>query len=350
MRRLYILMLTITIGLLVGACSRSSQVVDLPTFVPSITPTLIPTATDTPTITRTPTPTPTLTPTRTFTPTPTLTFTPSITPTSTLTWTPSNTPTSTPTPTYTPSPTPPVPTIYTFEAVQDPVLRGGAVTLRWDVDADSVIIEVLDKQTRVLNTIPVPPRGEEDFQVPRRVQDLVIFSMTARRGDATDTLDVPVSVICGVEWFFDDERVDNEGCPATGQASGIGRYQTFENGYMVYIPTQGRVYVLYDGEQSGAWVYHGLRGGNALAEDQPDEGRFAPQNEFVPIWEDTNAPNNDDWEDVIGWGILPAVQTNITIQQEQDSPAFYVGTGDGRLFRLIVSPQQSNRGTWQRLD
>ncbi len=110
----------VVIGLVVvgGMTLLRGQVEPTPTPVP--TPTLVPTLPPTPTPTPTPMPSPT----------PTTTPTPPPTPTAT----PSATPTATPPPTATPTATPPVITDWRGEYFDNPILGGGPVVVRNDVD------------------------------------------------------------------------------------------------------------------------------------------------------------------------------------------------------------------------
>ncbi|MEL6149235.1 MAG: hypothetical protein AAFR56_06390 [Chloroflexota bacterium] len=336
-----------------SACApQEPEVVELPTVavLPTLTPTLTPTITMTPTFT--PSVTDTLTPTltRTSTPTPTYTLTPSRTPTFTITPTATHTPTATSTPTDTRTPTSSVPEIRRFETAQTEVVRGGQVNLSWDVDADNVTLEVLNSQAIAIQSLSVPPTGQTTVTVPENLRDLVVFSLTGTRGSLTDTLDIPVVLLCNRDWFFSDNLLAGDlPCPAGPPVEGIGRYQNFQDGYMVYVPVVNRVYVLYNGTGAGAWVFYPRSFDSVNTPTGRASGEFAPQNEFLPIWVNEESPNNRDWEDEVGWGTANAVTATIYAQDTDGAVTFYLGTSTGLLFQMNPNPGRADIGTWRRL-
>ncbi len=234
-----------------------------------------------------------------------------------------------------------------FEAVPSSVLVGGQVVLNWETDADRVLLEVLDKQTNVQNIFVLPPRGEQVVSVPQDLRDLMIFSMTAQRGDTEDTLDRPVTLECRLDRFFNEARRPDVPCPVGEAISGIGTYQRFERGFMVYLPFARHVYVLYGSLTAGTWVYYGVESDNIIPPEPDNDNLYAPQNQFTATWLNTEALNGNDWEDEIGFGVNPAVQTTVYAQDEEGAPVFYIGTANGFLFRLRRDPNQANVGFWE---
>ncbi|MEM6284589.1 MAG: hypothetical protein AAF787_20535, partial [Chloroflexota bacterium] len=303
-----------------------------PTFTPSPTDTFTPTLTRTPTSTATPT----LVPSRT----PTFTITPTFTATATATNTPTDTPTATSS----------VPEIRQFDVAQEAIVRGGQVDLAWDVDADTVTLEVLNSQAISIQTLQLPRTGQTTITVPEGLRELVIFSMTGTRGTLTDTLDIPVVLTCNRDWFFNDSILGQQPpCPAGSPVEGVGRFQSFQDGYMIYVPVVNRVYVLYDGTSRGTWVFYPRSFDNVDSPTGRSEGEFLPQDEFLPIWVNRESPNGRDWEDEIGWATGNALATITSAQDEDGATNFYIGTATGVLFRFSLNPGRTDIGSWQRL-
>jgi hypothetical protein len=351
----------LAVGLLLAACAPTPNA-PLPTLAvlpPSRTPTPSPTITLTASPTRTLTPTPTATPTHTVTPSPTVTpsRTPTVTPsrTPTFTITPSETKTQTPsrTPTATLTPTEAVPSISRFEANPDSVVRGGQVTLVWEIDADSILVELQNKNQETLDAFTLqPPAGTRPVTLPAVIGDLAIFSLTARRGEEVVSIDLGVEVECEFPWFFDADRElanSRAACPLGVPITNNGAYQAFETGYMIYTPNFNRVYVLYAGVNGGSYVTQFPKRTNAPLPNSPPGNLFEPEAEFRGVWLDTDAPTTRDWEDEIGFGLTPEIQTPLQTQQERGTGALYIGTGTGFVFRLVTNPQQPDTGIWQKL-
>ena len=348
MKRLSLLLIAVL--WLTAACGGGNVAevpteVQIPTRTPTDTP---PPPTDTPLPTDTPFPTwtPTLTATHTLTPsdTPTSTLTPSDTPTPTasLTLTPSDTPT--PTATATPA----EPSIVRFEVTPERVEQGGDVQIRWDAIGDTVLVQILDGEARPLRAVSLDTSGERTITLPDGLQDLAILSLQARRGETVARQDRVLVVLCRFNWFFNVGDVSSVGCPEAAPITAIGRYQTFERGYMLYIPTTNQIYALYGGTASGTWVAYNNSGGGSLLDDPPDN-LFNAQNEFTYTWNNINAPTQRAWRQEIGYGTAPAVQAQVSVQDERNSRIFYMGTADGLLFRMEFYPQQLTVGTWRRV-
>lgn len=353
-------LLFIMLLMIITACGGQNTVGELPTLavLPSATFTPTPTFTQIPTFTPIPTntlrPTTTLTPTFTPSPTATVTSTPSltptasITPTATLTYTPSYTPSDTPTATAE------FPTITRLDALQSVINPGDMVTLRWISDSDFVTVEVQDEEGNTLASYELPPRGEQAIPTPSSVRDLVVFRMTAQRGSVIDVQSVAVDVDCGSQWFFDASRIEAGLCPDDNANAATGRYQQFERGYMIWVPTSGinRVYVLYNNIDGGPYETEALTSATKPLPALPD-GRVNPQNEFEGVWIETNAPTGNTWEFELGWGTANAEEITVTVQNQADSDVFFIGVGNGRVFRINPDGDGDDSlpsiGQWRRV-
>ncbi len=352
MKRIYPLLLLVS--LLLVACGPD-EVVELPTLavLPTLEPTTTPLPTATPTATftpsTTPTPTTTTTPTPTITGTPTATFTPSVTPTATLTYTPSNTPTNTATPTATFTATSEVPVISALSVEPSEAEPGDRVTLSWQADADTVMVDVQDQFGETLNSYSLPPRGSQAFIIPEDITQLIVYRMTASRNGVDTTQSVPVDVGCAGAWFFEAQGVvERNTCPDGDPSDAVGRVQVFEDGYMVWIPQRNRVYVLYGGNESGTFSAFQITSPTSVIPAAP-AGQFPPQQEFEGVWLEREDRAGRDWEDVIGYGTQPAQQYTVTLQEVNGNPNFYVDIGNIFLFKIQPGLGDNTFGAWDRV-
>ena len=331
------ILIVLTLTLIVTGCRPQAQVAELPTLavLPSLTSTVTQTRTPiptwTPTFTFTPPGTATFTPTSTFTPTMTSTVTPSLTPTFTLTYTPTVTATSTPLPTSE------LPGISRLEVVPDVIPPGGTVTLRWIADAERVILEIQDSQGTSLEAFDLPTRGERSITFPATLRGLVILKLTSFRGSVQSSRSAAVTILgCASTWFFDQNLIDDDICPSSAAASAEGRYQEFERGHMVWVPTNGinRVFILYGGSNNGDYVTEPEQDLDGSIGDPPNDDLEKPENQFEGVWADTTAPDGVSWQDKIGWGESDSDRYDIRVQYEEGSQIYYIGVGSEIIFRI----------------
>lgn len=344
-----------------AACSQNDgQVAELPTRVnlPTLTETLTATTTLTPTVTNTPTLTSTAsnTPTRTPTNTPTLTFTPAntATPTLTATATFTLTPTLTLTPEATLTPLPPQ--IITFTASATSVTAGTQITLSWQTDADTVVLQRLNAQSAVVETTSVIPNGQIPVTIPSD-GTLLYYRLVAQRGgqEAAQSIPINVTIPCSIAWFFGNQFVTNGACPLAVEVSGVGSYQPFQNGIMVLVTANGqnRVYGLNltNGQYA---VYNNLWDGTSTYTcpcGAPPTGYFAAQGVFGWAYNNTNGTTGAWYgPQGIGWATagIDNAQTHV-IQFEQNGTAFYLRIPGYGIVRMSGA-QTGTIGTWTRVN
>ena len=319
---------------------------DTPTETPSLT--LTASQTLTPSLTNTSSLTPSDTPTRTLTPSKTNTFTLTPTPSDTSTPVPSDTPsqTSTSTPTFTA--TIQGPTIISFGANMTSVIANTSITLAWVAQADGARLETLTSQGAVLQSFPVLPTGQFTVAVPGNLGRVVSYRFVAIRNGVEDSRTIAVSVACQFSWFFGDQYApQNAGC-ATTPITADGRYQSFENGLMLYVSANGLNHVY--GLQNTNALYIGYSNawdGSTLNNAGAPNGRFMPQEMFNWAYYNTLAPIGS-WNSAIGWGTANIVNAPRTIQWEVavgGSNPFYIDAPDGAIYRF----SGGDNGSWNRL-
>lgn len=312
----------VVVGVLLAACTPEEP---LPTLaaLPTATDTFTPTATFTPS--NTPTATPTATATNTFTPTATVTNTPTVTPTITNTPRPSPTPTNTLTLTPSATPTPPVtptaalPSIITFNANVTTAAPGAQAILRWEADADTATLELLNPQGVVLSSTIVPTLATQTVTLPT-VGNAAIYRLTATRGGNSTALSVTITLqpACPIAWFFTTTPPANIGCPAAQPISYNGSFQPFQSGafFRVQIPGLDRVCGMQNDLQQYACYPFTVFSGTPPA--TPPAGLLPPGADFAhPFY--TQLALGGLWYNVIGWGTAPELITAITTQLGADN-------------------------------
>lgn len=339
---LIVLLIVMMIAAACGPADDSADVLPTLAVLPSVTPSYTPTATFTPTLTPTATntdiPTATSTNTATSTATQTATSTPSQTPT------PTSSPTFTLTPTNTLTPTPGAPQIMSFGASTTTVAANSSIVLSWSAESDATRIDQLNQQGAIVQTFSVIPTGQLTVLVPGGSR-LVIYKLTAQRGGQEVTQSIPVTVQCPISWFFGDQFAPaNAACPTTVGAVGVGAFQSFERGFMIYVNANNlnRVYGLQT-QDSRYIEYTSGWDGTTITPSSPPGGFFGPEQMFNWVYFNTNAPVGS-WNGTIGWATGHIDTGNRTIQFEDATGAFYVDTPVG-VFRFSGGATP----TWARI-
>lgn len=340
----------------------AEELARLPTIAPSNTATSTPS--DTPVPSRTPLPTNTPIPTSTPI-TPTATRTPSPTPTSTGTPLPSSTPAPTITLTFTPFPTsgpqvatmPPsdVPRIVSFGADATSVPGGTGVTLSWQAQGASALIDQLDSAYNSVNTFDVPTSGQITVQVPDQgpqvTYQLVVTGLSGQ--EALQTLTIQVQSVCQTPWFFANPP-DDAGCPTGPETVITGKSQQFQQGYMINLTLNGQDlvygfnsvdnrYVAYNNQWDGTSTYSDASCGS------PGFGAQEPQDVFNWAFYNTLGTFGQwcNLETGIGWATLP-FNANISfrVQLSDEGTTFFI---DIPNYGIVRVSGEMPLGSWRRL-
>jgi hypothetical protein len=235
-----------------------------------------------------------------------------------------------------------------LEAEPTEISPGGQVQLRWQTDSEGVTLEIQDQQGQTVQTVSLPPYGEQTFTVPPNLQTLVVFKLSAQRGETPSARSVAVTINCGGLFFFGAGRVQDTICPSGVAESAVGRYQPFERGYMIYVPTRNinQVLVLYGTLTGGSFVLQPTNATAVTIATPSASNQFLPQNEFTGVWQLTTSPAGNTWQTEVGYGLRNAESTTVTLQNEDGNSAYYVGMSNGQVFRLVPSANQPNLGAW----
>lgn len=346
------------VTVLLAACQTQQEVAELPTLAvlpsltPSNTPTSTPLASPTPTNTATSTATNTLTSTNTITRTPTRTPTSTITATSTSTSTPSatatNTLTNTPVATNTPiaTNTPPGPQILSFTASATNVTANTSIVLTWNAIADTARIDQLNGQGAVVTSFAVVPAGSLPVSVPGNTGTLVVYRLVVQRGGQEANFSVAITVQCATAWFFGNQFAPpGSGCPTGPQVSGIGTFQQFERGFMLFTAANNLNTIYGAQNQDARYISYTSGWDNTTVYTcfgTPPSGLFAPQGVFGWTYCNTNAPIGG-WSGAVGYAISNPDNNNRTIQFE-DTGAVYIDSPIG-VFRF----SGASNLTWRKI-
>lgn len=319
------LCLALIVLIIMTACQPEViEVGEVPTLVefPTVTQTLIPS--ETPTVTQTYTPSPTHTTTLTPTSTATATFTPlpSATATNTQTFTPS--PTNTPEATITPiaTRTPDLPVIETFQSTTANTDNGAAITLRWVVNADSAVLDVIDSTGTIIQQSNVDLVGILSTNTPA-TGNVVTYRLTATRSgnEVRSIVTVDMEADCFTTWFFANPPSDI-GCATSEPEIVQITYQDFQLGFMfrTNINGQSRVCGVQDNRNFYS-CYPSL-----AYVDTPTVS--PPPNQFVPnpdLAESfyNNLATGGFWYDVIGFGTDAGSTMSVQRQTSRNGQVYY---------------------------
>lgn len=311
------------VTLLVTACAPEEPPLPTLAALPTATDTFTPTATFTPSNTPTATPTFTLTPTSTATPT--VTPTPTASPTVTNTPRPSPTPTNTLTltPSITPTPpataTPLLPSILNFSSDVTTAAPGAQVTLRWQADADTATLELLNPQGVVLSSTTVPTLATQTVTLPTS-GSAAIYRLTATRGGSSTTLSVTIALqsVCAIPWFFTTTPPASIGCPAAVPVGYNGSFQLFQNGafFRVQIPGLDRVCGMQNNLQQ--YFCYPFTTFTGTPPATPPPGLLPPGSDYAaPFY--TQLALGGLWYNVIGWATAPETTLTLSTQLGADN-------------------------------
>lgn len=99
-----------------------------------------------------------------------------------------------------------------------------------------------------------------------------------------------VARVCSPPWFFEPAP---ERCPAAPAERTFAAEQKFENGRMLWVASQGRIYVLYDDGDTPGWQSFADTWTDGEPEFDrdlvPPEGRFQPVRGFGKLWRENTA-------------------------------------------------------------
>lgn len=294
------------------------------------------------------------------------TLTPSITPSLTLFMSPTVTPSQTPeasqtpegptaTPVVRPTSTPsgggvtPSATsssglnITYFTPTPTTVSPGGSVTLAWAstgatqatvfrVNSDGSFGQSWDvDMTGTLTVSASASSGTEDFVL--RIGD----GVNVKEAEASIT----ISGTCAQDWFFSQSLPS--ACP-TAEISTLAAEQEFEDGWIYWMSTTGKVYVLYEDGFDPEWdIYNDTWTSGEPETDSsltpPSSNLQQPERGIGKVWR-----TNSEVKDRLGWALDDELGYTAQFQQESgSSPGFVYFTDPGDILVRL----ESRGDTWR---
>ncbi len=289
-----------------------------------------------------------------------LTATPLVFPTSTATLTPTVTwirrLTSTPIiPSPTPTAAPELPSILSFSVEPLEVDPGDTVTLHWSVtNADSI-----DIVQRVPDTLPnydivnLSATGEITQTILERERLWHAYQLSAPHGSGLITQTITVTIRCPYTYFFsplpEEDRAEWS-CPDGQPIASTAAEQVFEDGRMIWLQYDDRIYVLFDDGTYQTFEDTWVAGQpDAVPGLTPPAGRTLPVRGFGKVWS-----SNADLRSRLGWALAPekGFETQLQggwiqccAQSNVLNRPIYVRDLDGRIIRLW--PGEVEPGQWR---
>lgn len=157
----------------------------------------------------------------------------------------------------------------------------------------------------------------------------------------TNVASVPDNRVCDSTWFFIQPRPAS--CPLNTPNASQGVYQTFQNGYMVWVGSQNAIYVLYTDLQLPRWEVYRDSFTEGMPEDSPEfssspaPNLWQPRRGFGLLWR-----NNATVRNRIGWGTIEKeIPYSVQVQTANDG-ALFIGVPESGVFGLLPAGS-----TWQ---
>jgi hypothetical protein len=144
----------------------------------------------------------------------------------------------------------------------------------------------------------------------------------------------PQPVVCDSTWFFIEPRPAN--CPAAPPTASQGVYQSFENGYMVWVGALDAIYVMYSDTTFPRWeVWRDEFNEGEMEEDPswpsaPDGDFWQPRRGFGELWR-----REDAVRDRIGWATLEMEEPYNVRVQNDNSGTLFIEDPEGGIFTLL---------------
>ena len=258
------------------------------------------------------------------------------------------------TPSPTPQPTLQPTSIISFTVDPREVNPGESVTLRWSTtNADQVdIFQYTPDTVPYSGTVGLPSTGEVTQPILARERQWHVFELSAANDAGVVTQTVTVSIRCPDVYFFSPlPGADRErwSCPDGPASSSSAAEQIFENGRMIWLQQDDRIYVfLNDGTYrtyEDTWV---AGQPDTVPGLTPPAGRVAPVRGFGKVW--SGAP---EVRSQLGWALAPeqGFETQLQggwihccSQTDAVNRPIYVRDLDGRIVRLW--PGATSPGQW----
>ena len=148
----------------------------------------------------------------------------------------------------------------------------------------------------------------------------------------TAVIAAPINQVCDTAWFFEPRPAN---CPLAAPTASAGVFQTFQNGYMIWVGSQDAIYVMYNDFTQPRWeVYRdqfdqGMIEDDPAYADSPFPNTWQPRRGFGMLWRNDEAVRNR-----IGWGTDELeIPFSVQVQTAGDG-TFFVSDARNQVFGL----------------
>lgn len=245
--------------------------------------------------------------------------------------------TMTPTRVLSPTPEPQIPAGATSELIS-PL---DVVTL----DAEFVVVTPTlppsKTPTQTPTITPTPSQSPTPTTTVTATATALLFPTSVIR-EVTAVVSNPLAEVCDSTWFFIQPRPAS--CPLNPPLASQSVFQTFQNGYMIWVRERDAIYVMYNDATPPRWQVFKDNFDEGMPEDDPAytvspfPGTWQPRRGFGLLWR-TNAGVRNR----IGWAVEQWERPySVQVQIAQDG-ALFLADPDGGVFSLV--PGGAN---WQR--
>ncbi|MEZ4644139.1 MAG: NBR1-Ig-like domain-containing protein [Chloroflexota bacterium] len=222
---------------------------------------------------------------------------------------------------------------------------GDIVNLQWQTSGDQVTIYRL-RGGQLSDSWSQAATGTMAYQIDVSERNAVEFALFAGRDNVSDyaQANLTLPLTCPHAWFF-TEAPDE--CAQDAPLFSDGVEQHFQQGVMIWVAAQDRIYILYDDDQfSPRWeVYTDeWETGDPVNDPTilPPAGLYQPQQGFGLLWRETPGI-----ADRLGWAtgaeeaFTAVYQTTARYKYNET----YLRALDGNVWHLL--PERSD---WEKLD
>lgn len=225
---------------------------------------------------------------------------------------------------------------------------GDKLTLYWSVKGtERAIIYRLNPDGSHDQLWQVGRAGSLDVTTRTADQDVARFSLTISDNISRVEQALSVPLTCSQQtWFFAPAP---SGCPADPATQSAAAQQNFERGQMIWISTQGRIYVLFNDSKKPAWIAYADEFKDGMPERDntlaPPANLAQPIRGFGLIWR-----TKETVRERLGWATGPELPFDGAYQSDNvalPNTTLYLRARDkaiielpakGDIWRLIVPP------------
>jgi hypothetical protein len=228
------------------------------------------------------------------------------------------------------------PRIISFTASPESVNVGDTVTLSWNAAGSNARIGAclsaddghLVHPCSPSEYMPVPLVGTRTMTIPmdaRYSADFILSVGGNYGGEAVVYSHQSVGVICPTTWFFEgdlDPLVPSHLCPKENVVTSQAAYESFENGFMMWVASQNLIGAFWDPMPEDRWWGSSVIGKDQWVSSMPDsdpgivppDGLYQPIRGFGLVWRSWTASGEVSVRDILGWAIAPEFSFEVVYQ------------------------------------